>query len=223
MGILRFEFTGKHQLQSKEVLQFLLGDSMRQDIDVCIAWLVNLKFGEGTFTWKILADNLKKAASVRLPVGICKPKYAGTEATSNDLRLAMFYAQVTFVLLRGGKMATEKDVKAMLNPPNCSFMHQRTRPEINKHIECRHKHLQNLFNEILTKGSPRKCTPMNCAQMYELNLQKAAEHTEVRALNIFQQFMCFAFWSWKFFDFGCEPARETGCQWCAGGESSSDC
>ena len=57
MGTTKFEFTGKeHQLKkSKAILQFLLGESILHDSDACVAWLVNLKFGERKITWKILA------------------------------------------------------------------------------------------------------------------------------------------------------------------------
>ena len=207
MGITKFDFTGsEYQVKkSKAMLQFLLGGSILHDSAACVAWLVDVKFGEPKFTWKVLAENLQIAATGRLPPGIIRPKYAGTEPESNDLRLAVFYAQVTFVLLRGGKIAAELDVTNLLNPPGCSFLHQKSRAQINKHIECRHKHLQKLFTELLTLGSPKKCKPAHCAGIYEVYLKKAAESDNTCPLNIFQQYVCFAFWSWKFFGLVVSP------------------
>ena len=207
MGITKLEFTGsEYQLnKSKAILQFLLGESILHDSDACVAWLVNIKFGEPTFTWKVLAENLKLAATGYLAPGIIRPRYAGTDPESDDLRLAVFYAQVTFVLLRGGKMATESHVSSLLNPPGCSFLFQTSRAEINNHIQKRHKHLQKLFNELLTQGSPKRCQPAHRAGIYEVYLKKAAESNSTCALNIFQQFVCFAFWSWKFFDLVVSP------------------
>ena len=212
MGITKFEFTGsEYQLKkSKAMLQFLLGESILHDSDACVAWLVNAKFGEPKFTWKVLAENLKIAATAALPPGIIRPQCAGEKPESNDLRLAVFYAQVTVVLLRGAKMATQLDVTNLLSPPGCSFLHQKSRAEINNHIQCRHKHLQKLFTELLTLGSPKKCQPAHCAGIDEVYLKKAAESNSTCPLNIFQQFVCFAFWSWKFFDLVVSPREKPG-------------
>ena len=141
MGITKFEFTGlESQVKmSKGMLQFLLGDSGLDDSDACVAWLVDAKFGEPKFTWKVLAKQI--AAERLLPSGIIRPKYAGTGPESNDLRLAVFYAQVTFILLRGGKIASESVVDNLLNPPKCSFVHQESRDQINNHLQCRHTYL----------------------------------------------------------------------------------
>ena len=187
MGITKFDFTGSETQveRSKAMLQFLLGGSILHDRAACVAWLVDVKFGEPEFTWKVLAENLKIAATGRLPPGIIRPRYAGTEPENNDLRLAVFYAQVTFVLLRGGKIAAEKDVTDLLNPPGCSFLHQKSRAEINKNIQCRHKHLQKLFTELLTLGSPKKCKPAHCAGIYEVYLKKAAESDNTCAYCLF--------------------------------------
>ena len=197
--------------RSKDILQFLLGASGLHDRDACVAWLINVKFGDPKFTWKVLADNLKIAAEGCLPLGIIRPQYASKGPESNDLRLAVFYAQVTFVVLRGGKIATEKVVNHLLNPPGSSSLHQQTRDQINKHVECRHTYLQKLFNEFLTLGSPKTCKPAHCAEIYEQHLQRTLEYSMITELNIFQQYVCFAFWSWKFFDLVVSPREKPGC------------
>jgi hypothetical protein len=106
MGITKFEFTRlESQVKmSKGMLQFLLGDSGLDDSDACVAWFIDAKFGDPKFTWTVLAKQI--AAERLLPSGIIRPRYVGTGPESNDLRLAVFYAQAIFVLLRGGKIAT---------------------------------------------------------------------------------------------------------------------
>ena len=124
---------------SKGMLHFLLEDSGLDDSDACVAWLIDARFGEPKFTWTVLPKQI--AAERLLPSGIVRPKYAGTGPESNNLRFAVCYAQVSFVVLRGGKVATEKAVNDLLNPPTCSFVHQESRDQINNHSQCRHKYL----------------------------------------------------------------------------------
>ena len=67
MGITKFEFTDWNLR-----LQFLLGDSGLDDNDACVAWLIDAKFGEPMFTWKVLAKQI--TAERLLPSGIIRPK-----------------------------------------------------------------------------------------------------------------------------------------------------